>query len=89
MLRRRKPVIFLFDKFVGDTTCKSRRTVGKVLKQGRTAGCESHWQNEVKNLAFIAMELLFVAIHKPANLKNSRIQNGFPEMCLVDFLGII
>lgn len=63
--------------------------VSKVLKQGRTAGCESHWQNEVKHLAFIAMELLFVAIHKPANLQNSRIQNGFPVMCLVDFLSII
>lgn len=63
------------------------RSANQVLKQGQQD--VSHRQTEVKHLAFIAMELWLIAIHKPANLQNSRIQNGFPETCLVDFLSII
>lgn len=63
------------------------RSANRVLEQGQQD--VSHWQNEVKHLAFIAMELWFIAIHKPANLQNSGIRNGFPEMCLVDFLSLI
>lgn len=84
MRRRRKPALFRSINLLAIQHAKAdERSANQVLKQGQQV--VSHWQNEVKHLAFIAMKLWFIAIHKPANLHDSRIQNGFPEMCLVDF----